>query len=80
MQFTAYRELKSAIAAHQAKAGSIVIANVATGEILALVNQPSYNPNAVANHMAGMRNRAVTDAYEPGSTVKPFTALSLIHI
>jgi len=79
VQFTAYRELKSAIAAHQAKAGSIVIANVATGEILALVNQPSYNPNAVANHMAGMRNRAVTDAYEPGSTVKPFTALAALE-
>lgn len=79
LQFTAYRELKSAIAGHKAKAGSIVIADVETGEILALVNQPSYNPNAIADHLAGMRNRAVTDAYEPGSTIKPFTALAALE-
>ncbi|NKC00962.1 MAG: penicillin-binding protein 2 [Pseudomonadales bacterium] len=79
LQFTAYRELKSAIASHKAKSGSIVIADVATGEILALVNQPSYNPNALADHMAGMRNRAVTDAYEPGSTIKPFTTLAALE-
>lgn len=79
LQFTAYRELKSAITSHKAKSGSIVIADVATGEILALVNQPSYNPNAIGDHLAGMRNRAVTDAYEPGSTIKPFTALAALE-
>ncbi|MDG2278884.1 MAG: penicillin-binding transpeptidase domain-containing protein [Pseudomonadales bacterium] len=79
LQFTAYRELKSAIATHKAKSGSIVIADVATGEILALVNQPSYNPNAIADHLAGMRNRAVTDAYEPGSTIKPFTTIAALE-
>ncbi|MEQ9451488.1 MAG: penicillin-binding transpeptidase domain-containing protein [Pseudomonadales bacterium] len=79
LQFTAYRELKSAIAAHQAKAGSIVIADVKTGEILSLVNQPSYNPNDVAGELMGMRNRAVTDAYEPGSTIKPFTAIAALE-
>ncbi len=79
LQFTAYRELKSAIAGHQAESGSVVIADVASGEILALVNQPSYNPNVGANHISGMRNRAVTDAYEPGSTIKPFTALAALE-
>ncbi len=79
LQFTAYRELKSAIAAHQAKAGSIVIADVKTGEILSLVNQPSYNPNDIATELKGMRNRAVTDAYEPGSTIKPFTAIAALE-
>lgn len=79
LQFTAYRELKSAIAGHQAKSGSIVILDVDTGEILALVNQPSYNPNALAEHLSGMRNRAVTDSYEPGSTIKPFTSLAALE-
>ena len=79
LQFTAYRELKSAITAHQAKAGSIVIADIKTGEILSLVNQPSYNPNDVATELRGMRNRAVTDAYEPGSTIKPFTAIAALE-
>ena len=79
LQFTAYRELKSAIAAHDAKAGSMVIVDVKTGEILSLVNQPSYNPNDVSGELGGMRNRAVTDAYEPGSTMKPFTALAALE-
>lgn len=79
LQYTAYRELKSAIAGHKAKSGSIVIVDVDTGEILALVNQPSYNPNALAEHLAGMRNRAVTDSYEPGSTIKPFTSLAALE-
>ena len=79
LQYTAYRELKAAITAHQAKAGSIVVADVKTGEILSLVNQPSYNPNEIGNDILGMRNRAVTDAYEPGSTIKPFTALAALE-
>ena len=79
LQFTAYRELKSAISAHNAKAGSIVVVDVQTGEILSLVNQPSYNPNDITEQLGGMRNRAVTDVYEPGSTIKPFTALAALE-
>ncbi|MEM7001987.1 MAG: penicillin-binding protein 2, partial [Pseudomonadota bacterium] len=79
LQFTAYRELKSAIEAHSAKAGSAVIVDVQSGEILALVNQPSYNPNALGRSVNGMRNRAATDAYEPGSTVKPLTAVAALE-
>jgi cell division protein FtsI (penicillin-binding protein 3) len=74
LQYLAYRELKSAIQYYNASSGSVVILDVATGAILALVNQPSYNPNNRATlDLAAVRNRAVTDVFEPGSTVKPFT-------
>jgi len=74
LQYLAYRELKSAIQYYNAASGSVVILDVATGAILALVNQPSYNPNNRATlDLAAVRNRAVTDVFEPGSTVKPFT-------
>ena len=74
IQYLAYRELKSAISYFDAKAGSVVILDVQTGEILALVNQPSFNPNNRTNlDLGAVRNRAVTDIFEPGSTVKPFT-------
>ena len=74
IQYLAYRELKSAISYFNAKAGSVVILDVQTGEILALVNQPSFNPNNRTNlDLSAVRNRAVTDIFEPGSTVKPFT-------
>ena len=74
IQYLAYRELKSAISFFNAKAGSVVILDVQTGEILALVNQPSFNPNNRTNlDLSAVRNRAVTDIFEPGSTVKPFT-------
>jgi cell division protein FtsI (penicillin-binding protein 3) len=79
LQFIAYRELKSAVQSHRARSGSLVVADVATGEILALVNQPSYNPNDIKGYGEGMRNRAVTDAYEPGSTIKPFTAIAALE-
>lgn len=78
LQFIAYRELKSAVQTHRASAGSMVMLDVSTGEILALVNQPSYNPNDTVQDTRAMRNRAVTDLYEPGSTVKPFTALAAL--
>ncbi len=78
LQFIAYRELKSAVRSHRADAGSMVILDTRTGEILALVNQPSYNPNETNRSGRGMRNRAVTDLYEPGSTVKPFTVLAAL--
>ncbi|MEM7096895.1 MAG: penicillin-binding transpeptidase domain-containing protein [Pseudomonadota bacterium] len=79
LQFIAYRELKSAVASHQAQSGSLIMADARTGEVLALVNQPSYNPNEKRQHLAGMRNRAITDTYEPGSTVKPFTAIAALE-
>lgn len=79
LQYIAYRELKSAVQVHKAESASLIMADAKTGEILALVNQPSYNPNDIAGQLAGMRNRAVTDAYEPGSTVKPFTAMAALE-
>jgi cell division protein FtsI (penicillin-binding protein 3) len=80
LQFLAYRELKSAVESHRATSGSMVMLDVASGEILALVNQPSYNPNELGQRVAtGMRNRAVTDTYEPGSTIKPFTVLAALE-
>jgi cell division protein FtsI (penicillin-binding protein 3) len=74
LQYLAYRELKAAVEANKAKAGSLVILDSKTGEILALANCPSYNPNN-HSHVARerMRNRALTDIFEPGSTLKPFT-------
>ena len=79
IQSLAYSVLKSAVEHHRAKAGAIVAIDVRTGEILALANVPSYNPNNRARLSgAPLRNRAVTDAFEPGSTLKPFTiALAL---
>ncbi len=73
LQFLAYRELKAAVTEHKAKSGSAVILDVKTGEVLAMVNQPSYNPNASRRAGGRLRNRAATDVFEPGSTMKPFT-------
>ena len=79
LQYLAYKELKSAVAAHRASTGSLVILEANSGEILAMVNQPSYNPNGrIADNELGMKNRSVTDSYAPGSTVKPFVALAAI--
>jgi cell division protein FtsI (penicillin-binding protein 3) len=74
LQFLAHRELKAAVESNKAKGGSIVIIDAKTGEVLALVNQPDYNPNNRANVTGRQtRNRSVTDLFEPGSTMKPFT-------
>jgi cell division protein FtsI (penicillin-binding protein 3) len=74
LQYLAYRELKSAVQHFKAKSGSVVVLDVETGHVLAMVNQPSYNPNnRVDLDLAAVRNRALTDVFEPGSTVKPFT-------
>ena len=74
LQYLAYRELKSAVRHFRAKSGSVVVLDVETGHVLAMVNQPSYNPNnRIDLDLAAVRNRAMTDAFEPGSTVKPFT-------
>jgi len=74
IQYLAYRELKAAVQAHNARGGSLVMLDSKTGEVVAMVGQPAYNPN----NRSGMkgeyyRNRAVTDVFEPGSTLKPFT-------
>lgn len=73
LQYLAYRGLKSAVLDHGANSGSVVVLDVTTGEVLAMVNQPAYNPNQRARGAdASYRNRAVTDFYEPGSVMKPF--------
>jgi cell division protein FtsI (penicillin-binding protein 3) len=73
IQYLAYRELKAAIREQRARAGSVVVMDVATGEVLAMVNQPSYNPNDREQMLpATYRNRAATDIFEPGSSMKPF--------
>jgi cell division protein FtsI (penicillin-binding protein 3) len=73
LQYLAFRELKAAIDLNKAKAGGLVILDARTGEILALANWPAYNPNARdRTARERMRNRALTDVFEPGSTLKPF--------
>jgi cell division protein FtsI (penicillin-binding protein 3) len=81
IQYLAYRELKAAIRDFDARAGSVIVLDVWTGEILAMVNQPSFNPNDRTQfEVPRYRNRAATDIFEPGSSMKPFivaTALSV---
>ena len=73
IQYLAYRELKAAVRRHRALAGSVIVLDVQTGEVLAMVNQPSFNPNDRSQYdVARYRNRAVTDIIEPGSSIKPF--------
>lgn len=80
IQYLAYRELKAAVVQHKARAGSAVIVDVRSGEVLAMVNLPAYNPNKL-DKLRGerYRNRAVTDVFEPGSTVKPFTVAAALQ-
>lgn len=80
IQAIAYKELKGAVKAFKATSGSVVVTNANTGEILALVNSPSFNPNNRRNTaIHRFRNRAITDFYEPGSTLKPLTALTALE-
>jgi cell division protein FtsI (penicillin-binding protein 3) len=80
VQYLAYRELKAAILEFNASSGSVVVLDVPTGEILGMVNQPSFNPNApTRDNTQAMRNRAVTDVLEPGSTVKAFTVAAALE-
>jgi len=73
IQYLAYRELKAAMQDYRARAGSVIVIDVDTGEVLAMVNQPAYNPNDREQLKAGLyRNRAATDIFEPGSSIKPF--------
>ena len=75
VQFFAYQKLRDAVTMHKAKAGSVVVLDSTTGEVLALANYPSYVPDKRQN-LTGeqLRNRALTDTFEPGSTMKPITA------
>jgi cell division protein FtsI (penicillin-binding protein 3) len=80
VQYLAHRELKKAVTDHRAKAGGIVVLDARTGEVLALTNLPTYNPNNRGKwDPSRTRNRAVTDLFEPGSTLKPFTAAAALE-
>lgn len=79
LQYVAYRELKAGISRYAARSGSVVIVNPKTGEILAMINWPSYNPNKRHHRVDSYyRNRAVTDVFEPGSTMKTFSMASVL--
>lgn len=80
LQYMAYRELKAAVNEHDADGGSVVMLDARTGEVLAMANQPSYNPNDRAGlDPQGLRNRAIVDTYEPGSVVKPLAMAAMIE-
>ena len=81
IQFLAFDALREAVREHKAKAGAAVVLDVHTGEILALANWPTYNPNERGQLTgAQLRNRAITDTFEPGSTIKPFTAALALEL
>jgi cell division protein FtsI (penicillin-binding protein 3) len=80
IQYLAYTALREAVQRHRAKAGSVVVIDIRTGEVLALVNAPAFNPNN-RSHLSGeqLRNRVFTDTFEPGSIMKPFIAAMAIE-
>ena len=80
LQYLAYRTLKAAVKSHNARSGSVVILDVKTGEVLAMVNQPTYNPNDRSQFVAARyRNRAITDIFEPGSSIKPLIVAAALE-
>ena len=80
LQYFAYRQLKEAVKAHRAKSGSVVLLDAQTGEVLAMANQPSFNPNDRQGFKTSdFRNRAMTDLFEPGSTMKPLTIVAALE-
>ncbi len=80
MQALVYRELNNAVAFNKAESGSAVLVDVATGEVLAMASSPSYNPNNFAGTAKdAMRNRSITDVFEPGSTVKPMVVMTALQ-
>jgi cell division protein FtsI (penicillin-binding protein 3) len=80
LQYLAYREIKRAVRAHRARAGGIVVLDATSGEVLALANFPAFNPNNRGSlDVQRARNRAVTDLFEPGSTLKPFTVAAALE-
>lgn len=79
VQYLAYRELMDGIIANKATSGSAIVLDSTTGEVLAMVNYPSYNPNNRPSYLSDVyRNRAVTDTFEPGSTIKAFSVASAL--
>ncbi|MDD5033850.1 MAG: penicillin-binding transpeptidase domain-containing protein [Methylococcaceae bacterium] len=81
LQYLAYRELKKAVMQHKARSGSLVLLDAENGEVLAMVNQPSFNPNSRARMSGNVtRNRAITDVFEPGSTIKPFAVACAMEL
>jgi cell division protein FtsI (penicillin-binding protein 3) len=79
LQYLAYSELKRTVLKHGARSGSVVLMDLESSEILAMVNQPSYNPNQPGSENDGLRNRAVTDVFEPGSVMKPIAMTSVLE-
>lgn len=80
LQYLAYSELKAAVQKNKARSGSLVLLDARTGEVLAMVNQPAFNPNNRKQLQGKLyRNRAVTDLFEPGSTMKPFTIAAALE-
>ena len=80
LQYLAYRTLKAAVKSYNARSGSVVILDIATGEVLAMVNQPTYNPNDRSQFSADRyRNRAITDIFEPGSSIKPLIVAAALE-
>jgi len=80
LQYLAYRELKAVVNAHKARGGTLVMLDVDTGEVLAMVNQGSYNPNDRSQLGAeNLRNKAITDLFEPGSTMKPISMAAALE-
>jgi cell division protein FtsI (penicillin-binding protein 3) len=81
LQYLAYRELKKAVIENKARSGSLVLLDAKNGEVLAMVNQPSFNPNSRMKISANVsRNRAMTDVFEPGSTIKPFVVACAMEL
>jgi len=79
LQYFAAKALRDAVSVHDAESGSVVVLDVVTGEVMAMVNYPSYNPNDTSDRIGGrQRNRALTDVFEPGSTMKPFTVAAAL--
>lgn len=80
IQYIAYRELKKAVTKHKAKSGSVVVVDVTSGEVMALANQPSFNPNNRSElNPSAIRNRAIVDVFEPGSTMKAFSIAAALE-
>ncbi len=80
LQYMAYRELKAAVAEHDADGGVVVMMDARTGEVLAMANQPSYNPNNRAGlDPRGLRNQAIVDVFEPGSVMKPLAMAAIME-
>jgi cell division protein FtsI (penicillin-binding protein 3) len=80
LQYVAYRTLKAAVKSFNARSGSVVVLDIETGEVLAMVNQPTYNPNDRSQYVAERyRNRAITDIFEPGSSIKPLIVTAALE-